>query len=65
VKGRERDHLVLSGEWRGAVRAQGVAEPLPSRESADGVTAADAGDWPHFAEHVVARRYAVSGTTRS
>ena len=39
----ERDHLVLSGKWRGPVRARGVGSAAPSRAGALTGTAADAG----------------------
>jgi hypothetical protein len=39
----ERDHLVLSGEWRGPVRALGVGWAVPSRAGALTGAAADAG----------------------
>jgi len=43
VRECERDHRVLSGEWRGLVRARGVGGAAPSRAGALTGTAADAG----------------------
>ena len=61
----ERDHLVLSGEWRGSVARPGRRSVAPYRAGALWARPPTPGGWPRFPDYVVARRYAVSGTALS